>query len=128
MTLSATEREEGQKAYQRIKAFARNKWSPVAFGFILFVVGNGIWEQYKRGGLTPAITGGLVWIALLGLGIWQYQREKRKNREDLIFLQTLKAKYGEDVYAEIQKEPHSLYYYLAQKRYFPDNRQVVKLP
>jgi hypothetical protein len=128
VTLSPPEKEAGQKAYQRIKVFVRNRWSPVLCGFGLFFVGNMIWGEFRAHGLERAAIVAAFWFAVVTLGAWQYQRQKGQNRRDVIFLETLKARYGEGVYSEIQEEPRSLYYYLAQKRYPPDNRQVVKLP
>ena len=64
------------------------------------------------------IAGG-IWIVLLAAGNWQYQRQKKQIQKDSNFLDALKEKYGDGVYAEIQKEPSSIYYYIFQKVYPP---------
>ena len=83
-----------------------------------------VWTDFKE----HAVFSGAVWFILPAAGAYQYRRQKKQNLKDLLFLKELKIKYGAEVYLEIQKEPRSLYYYLVQKRYPPDNRQVVELP
>jgi hypothetical protein len=126
--ISPQEREAGQKAYQRIKVFARNQRLAGGFFGLIFVAGYMVWTDFKEHGLESAAHSGAVWITLLTAGAYHYRRQKKQNLKDLLFLKELKIKYGAEVYLEIQKEPRSLYYYLVQKRYPPDNRQVVELP
>lgn len=59
----------------------------------------------------------------------QYLQQRRQKKLDLAYLALLKRVYGESVYAEVQKPPRSVYYYVFQKRYWPDRRPVsVALP
>jgi len=129
MTLSTEELTSGQKAYQRMKAFERNKRPAIDWVFIMIFMGFGAWQGIKTGPSgAPLVSLGLFWFGLIAAGVWQYQMQKKQNQKDLIFLEALKDKYGRAVYSDIQKEPRSLFYYVVQKRYPPFNRQSISLP
>lgn len=119
--------EAGQKAYQRILAFQRYSanWTPLNFVFCVFFVGLGTYSSIQHGNYWPAaVFAGLVLISII-----QYQNQKRQRELDLAYLALLKRVYGESVYEEIRKAPRSAYYYIFQKRYWPDRRAVsVALP
>jgi hypothetical protein len=128
MTPSTKEITAGQKACERIAKFQRYS-SPFDLIFTLLLLGGvSLWNAFERGGWNAAGITLMLWFTITAVSVYQYQRLKKQAQEASTLLKTLKTEYGEDVYSEIQKGPHSLYYYLVLKRYPPFNRQSVKLP
>jgi hypothetical protein len=124
MTPSAEELADGQKACERLEAFQRS-CHPL---FLIVISGVGIWNAFARGGWKAALGMAVLWAMIMAVGIYQFLRLKKQAREAAIFLKSLKARYGEQVYSDIQKCPHSLSYHIFQRRFPPFNRQSVKLP
>ena len=128
MTPSANELAAGQKAYERMEAFQRYRSPGDLLSFLVIIIGFSVWNAFERGGWQQAFWTGMVWAAISAVSIYQFRAKKRQAGEDSVFLATLKARYGATVYADIQKLPHSLAYYVFQKRFPPFNRKAVKLP
>jgi hypothetical protein len=115
----------GQKAYQRMKQFESNKPTRLTWVILTFLLGGTIVGGFHNGHDGP----GIFWAALLAAMFWQSRRQKERCQKDFEFLRQLKLKYGPEIYSEIKEEPSSLYYYVFQKRYPPDNqRGSVALP
>ena len=128
MTPSANELAAGQKAYERVEAFQRYRSPGDLLSFLVIIIGFSVWNAFERGGWQPACWTGLAWTVISAVSIYQFQAKKRQAGEDSVFLANLKATYGETVYADIQRRPHSLAYTLFQRRFPPFNRKAVKLP
>jgi hypothetical protein len=128
MTPSAKELADGQKACERLEAFQRTRGPGDLLIFLCLVAGTGIWGAFERDGWKAALVTGAVWLVITAAGIYQFKKQKKRAEKDHTFLANLKAKYGDSVYSEIQKCPHSLFYCIFQKRFPPFSRQSVKLP
>jgi hypothetical protein len=127
MTPSVNELSDGQRACERLEAFQRQK--PIqSLVFALACFGFGIWHGFERGGWKVGVGGGIFWSIVTTISIYQLHNQKRQATKDIAFLADLKSKYGDSVYSEIQKCPHSLFYRLFQKRFPPFNRRAVRLP
>jgi hypothetical protein len=125
MTLSTEELAAGQKAYQRMKQFESSKPTRVTWAILFWFLAAMIFGGFHNGHYGP----GIFWTVLLAAIFWQSQRQKERCQKDFEFVRQLKLKYGPEIYSEIKEEPSSLYYYIFQKRYPPDNqRGSVALP
>ena len=121
MSPSPEELTTGQAAYERIEAFQRRR-TPMVFLFL--IMGAAVWYAFERGGWKPALGIGLVWIVLTAVSVYRSLKEKKQIETDSTYLEDLKERYGDGVFSEIQKQPHSLSYNIFQKRFPPFNRQA----
>ena len=130
MSPSTTELAAGRKAYERFYNFQRyeNRTPRDLLSFLFLIAGLGVWSACERGGWKTALGTAALWAIITAVSICQYQRLKKQANEASVQLKTLKDKHGEGVYSEIEKGPHSLYYYVFLKRYLPFTRQSIKLP
>jgi hypothetical protein len=128
MTPSPKELADGKKAYELMGKVQRSSSTFDMMCFCLLVGGVSARNAFEKGGWKVALGAGVFWLVITAVSIYQIQRLKKQAQEASTLLKTLKAKYGEDVYSEIRKRPHSLYYYAFLKRYPPFNRQSIKLP
>jgi hypothetical protein len=128
MTPSAKELADGQKACERLEAFQRTRSPGDLLTFLFLFGGMGTWSAFERGGWKAALGTGAVWLVIMTVGSYQFKKQKKQAEEDFTFLANLKSRYGDNVYLEIQKCPHSFFYRIFQKRFPPFNRQSVKLP
>ncbi len=111
--------EAGQKAYQRILAFERAR-KPIIPGGVAWLLPILAWYTSNWWGVA-------FWVTVILAIIWERERETRTIKQDGEFLARLEWLYGPAIYKEIKKEPRSLYYYLFQKRYWPEGRRPVAI-
>jgi hypothetical protein len=128
MVPSIEEINKGQRAYQSIKKYERNKRG-IGFGiFILGFFGLMIFDAFHREGFSFAVGTAIFWGTAIGISYWQYRNMEKKAQQALVILEALKSKYGREVYSIIQKEPRSWSYRIFQKIYPPSRQPSVKLP
>jgi hypothetical protein len=121
MNPSQEEIEAGQKGYQRIKSFSRYKATPRTWVLLTLFVGFLDYSSFHDGNRISAI----FWTLYLMAAGFQHWRRKVRCEKDYKFLEQLKIKYGPKIYAEIEKEPDSLFYRAFQKLYWPDSRRKI---
>jgi hypothetical protein len=122
MVPSAEEILAGQRAYHRMRTSERKQFNASTWVFFILLACIGVFLGIRDGSPMAGIGSALIWLALLGIAAWDQRRRKLMRERDQEFLDQFRAKYGPYIYREIQKEPSSLYYYLFQKRYFPNQR------